>query len=62
MLHPAQIESYRRMTPVQKLEIAVQLWRAARALKAATLRAEHPDWSEDRVQAKVKEVFARARS
>lgn len=62
MLHPAQIDSYRRMTPAQKLEIAVQLWRAARALKAAALRAEHPDWSEDCVQEKVKEVFARARS
>ena len=45
MLHPAQIEAYRRMTPAQKLEIAFQLWRAARALKAASLRSEHPDWS-----------------
>jgi len=54
VLHPAQIQAYRRMTPAEKLRIACQLNRAARELKAAGLRMQHPDWSEEAVQAEVR--------
>lgn len=58
----AQIAAYRRMTPAEKLAVAFRLRRTARELKAAALRAEHPDWSEQRVQFEVTEVFRRAGS
>jgi hypothetical protein len=45
------------MAPEQKLLIAADLYHCARALKAAGLREQHPDWSEKQVQEKVREIF-----
>jgi len=56
-LHPAQIAAYRRMTPAQKLALANDLYWQARALKAAWLRARHPSWTEDAIDARVREIF-----
>ena len=56
-LHPAQIAAYRRMTPAQKLEQFHNLYWMARRLKACGIRSQHPDWSEEQIQAKVREVF-----
>lgn len=50
-------EILRRMTPEQKLNAAMRLYWSARALKAAGLRAEHPDWSEQEIAAAVREAF-----
>jgi hypothetical protein len=55
-------EIYRKMTPERKLEIAFALDREARKLKAAGLRMQHPDWSEEQIAAQVKEIFFYARS
>jgi len=57
ILLPAQIEAYRRMTPEQKLARATMMYHAARALKADYLRGRHPDWSEEEIAAKVREIF-----
>jgi hypothetical protein len=46
-----------RMTPEQKLRAAERLYWSARALKAAALRARHPEWSEAEVQAAVRDAF-----
>lgn len=56
-LHPAQIAAYRRMTPRQKLDQAMAMYWQARALKASFLRQQHPDWSEEAIQARVREIF-----
>jgi hypothetical protein len=48
---------YRRMTGEQRLAEAAKLSWAAREIKAAGLRAQHPDWTEERIQKKVMEVF-----
>ena len=45
------------MTPAQKLQAAMRLYWSARALKAAALRAEHPDWSDDMIAAAVRKAF-----
>ena len=45
------------MTPEQKLRIAFDLYLSARELKAAGLRAQHPDWPERQVQETVREIF-----
>jgi hypothetical protein len=56
-VRPEQKRVYQSMTPEQKLMIAANLYQHARALKAAGLREQHPDWSEKQVQEKVKEIF-----
>ena len=50
------------MTPAQKLRAAERLYYSARQLKAAALRAEHPDWSEEAIRLAVREIFLYARS
>jgi len=48
--------------PEQKLRIAGDLHRFARELKAAGLRAQHPNWPEDKIVKQVKETFLYART
>ncbi len=47
------------MTPSQKLKAAMDLYYSARSLKAAGLRHQHPEWPEETVQEKVREIFKR---
>lgn len=51
----------RAMTPVQKLQAAQRLYESAKQLKAAALRAQHPDWSEDQIHIAVRDAFLYAR-
>jgi hypothetical protein len=41
-----QIEILRAMAGERRLELAEQLYWSARKLKAAALRAQHPDWPQ----------------
>jgi len=59
---PEQIESFRRMTPERRLALAEQLYWSAREMKAAWLRAQHADWSEERVSREVTRIFSNART
>jgi hypothetical protein len=52
-----EIETLRRLGPEGRLEMAHRLYWTARELKTAGLRHTHPDWTEERVQAKVRELF-----
>jgi len=56
-MHPEQKRIYQSMTPEQKLRVASDLYNAARVLKAAGLRDQHPKWSEREIQEKVREIF-----
>jgi hypothetical protein len=62
IMHPEQKRIYQSMTPEQKLRVAMDLYYSARVLKAASLRAQHPDWSENEIQKKVREIFLYART
>jgi hypothetical protein len=59
---PEQFAIYRRMTPEQRWRVAQQLYWTARRHKAAFLRSQHPEWSEDRVEDEVRRVFLNART
>ena len=59
---PEQIAIYRSMTPGRRLEIAEQMYWSARRMKSAWLKSQHPDWSEQQVEAEVRRLFANARS
>ena len=50
------------MTAAQKLRAAERLYVSARQLKAAALRAQHPDWSDEAIRRAVREAFLYARS
>jgi len=57
MLHPEQKRIYQSMTPEHKLRVALDLYHSAREVKAAGLRAQHPDWPEKQIQEMVREIF-----
>jgi hypothetical protein len=57
-----QYEILKKMSPQQKLEVSMNLYHSARKLKAAWLRQLHSDWSEEKVQQEVREIFVNARS
>lgn len=57
-----QIAIYRRMKPERRLAIAEGLYWTARKLKAAGLRAHHPDWSDEQVAREVTQIFRHART
>jgi len=55
-----QIDIYKRMTPEQRWKEAVRLYWGARKLKAAALKAFHPDWDEPTIQEQVRKIFLHA--
>ena len=57
-----QTQVLKRMTAEQKLQAAARLYWSARDLKAAWIRSQHPDWTVERVEQTVREIFANARS
>jgi len=57
---PEYVTALRRLTGATKLSVAFGLYWEARKLKAARLRIQHPDWTEEQVQQKVKEIFMHA--
>ncbi len=48
---------YRKMTPKEKWQEVERLRAFAWKVKAAGVRSLHPDWTEDKVYAAVKEIF-----
>ncbi len=50
------------MSPAQKLRAAERLYYSARQLKAAALRTQHPDWTDEAIRKAVRDIFLYARS
>jgi hypothetical protein len=61
-LDPDQIKILRAMSGEERLKVASRLYWSARRMKAAGVRAQHPDWPEMPVQAEVSRVVSNARS
>jgi len=59
-LSPEYLAALRRMSGAEKLRAAFDLYTTARKVKAARLRQLHPDWTEEEVQRRVKEIFLHA--
>ena len=57
-----ELDRLRRMTASEKVAVMESLRRQAWALKAADIRAAHPDWTAEQVEAAVREIFQRDRS
>src|SRR5436309_2079267 len=52
-----QIEIFRAMPGERRLRLAEGLYWSARRMKIAGLRAQHPGWSEERLQSEVRRIF-----
>ena len=59
---PEQIEILRAMPGERRLRLAERLYWSARRLKIAGLRAQHPDWPEDRLKTEALRIFRHART
>jgi len=59
---PKQIEILRAMSGERRLQMAEQLYWSARKLKIAGLRAQHPDWAQERLDAEARLIFLHART
>jgi hypothetical protein len=46
-MHPEQIKIYKAMTPGHKLDDSIKLYQSAKALKTASIKEQHPNWSEE---------------
>ena len=62
MMHPKQKLIFKSMTPEEKLKVALRLIYSSRELKAAGLRVNHPNWTEEEIRKKVREIFLYART
>ena len=58
---PEQMAALRAMPGEKRLRLAEQLYWSARKMKAAGIRYQHPDWTEERVTAEVTRIFLHAR-
>ena len=54
---PEQVKIFRSMSPGRKLDLAAQFYHSARQLKTRGLRAQHPDWTEAKIEARVRDIF-----
>lgn len=61
-MHPEQKKAFQKMTPEQKLGLAFRLYCSAQKLKFAALQQDHPNWSEEEIKEKVREIFLYART
>jgi hypothetical protein len=59
---PKQIAIYRSMPPERRWKLAGQLYWSARKMKAAGVKMQHPDWSEEKVNTEVRRIFRHART
>jgi hypothetical protein len=62
MMHPKQKLIFKSMTPEEKLKVGLRLIYSSRELKAAGLRVSHPNWTEEEIRKKVREIFLHART
>jgi hypothetical protein len=61
-LHPEQIRALRQMPLERRAELALGFIRSMRRMKAAALRAQHPDWSGQQLRAELRRLTLHARS
>lgn len=57
MADAIQRKRIRQMTPFERLEASASLYQLAWEIKKAGLRAAHPDWTEEQVEARTRRIF-----
>jgi len=59
---PEQLEVLRRLTPEERYRASREMYWMLRQHKTAFLRSLHPDWSDEHVEAEVRQIFLNART
>jgi len=54
---PEYREALRALSGEQKLRTSFALYWEARKVKSARLREQYPDWSDEQIEQRVKEIF-----
>ncbi len=54
-----ELTRLRAMSASEKVAVMHALWRQAWSLTAAGIRARHPDWAPEQVEAEAREIFGR---
>jgi hypothetical protein len=57
-----QCQIFRKMSAEKKLELSLNLYYSARQLKEVALKKQYPDWSQERIDKEIREIFLYARS
>lgn len=52
-----ELARLKEMTATEKVAAMHSLWRQAWQFKAAGIRAQHPDWTHEQVEVRVREMF-----
>jgi len=55
--HPLQVAAWRKMGCARRTQMGIQLRAKARRWKLAGLRAQHPEWSEERLRTEVAKIY-----
>jgi hypothetical protein len=50
-------EIYRNMSATQKIRILEDMYWTARQMKTNRLKQQHPDWTDQEIDKKVREIF-----
>lgn len=53
MMDDAMADILRQKTEAERLRIAGRMWQTARVMLRGTIRADHPDWDEHRVNREI---------
>lgn len=56
-LSPEQTQALRRMSPSERWGVSHRLYWTMRRHKTAFLRAQYPDWSDQRIDEQVSRIF-----
>ncbi len=59
-LHPEQVKALRKMSLQRRLDLALAGIESVRGLRAAVIRTEHPDWSDNQVADALREEIRNA--
>lgn len=57
ILSNEEIKAFRCMKPADKLEQIASIHIQARKWKHAALKKQHPDWTDEQIEQRVKEIF-----
>ena len=57
MTTPEEIDALRKMTPAEKLRQVAAIHIQARQWKRAALKMQHPTWTPEQIERRLREIF-----
>jgi hypothetical protein len=58
-LHPIQVQAWKKLGASGRTQLGIAMRRDARRWKFAALRAQHPDWTDARLQNELIRIYSR---